>query len=558
MQTGPLHIPAMMYHPEGFSTDKERLMGRHAAGESLLRAWAQYSPDRSVCYALTEPIARHYAKRVREFSGNSAQQIDWVRPGDFDGLRQAGALLLAGPNLAEFAYQRRYTQESAYSLCGLTHTTASTTAMDSIAALLTAPTHPWDALICTSHSVKTMVTTALDEYERYLAERLQVPRLKCPVQLPVIPLGLDAKRFKPTPERREAGKALRNSFDISDETVVFLFMGRLSFHAKAHPYPMMLALEAAAQRTGKPLVLILAGWYSNSSIQQEFQEAAKRFCPSVRLLEVDGRQPQIRETIWYAADVFTSLSDNVQETFGLTPIEAKAAGLPVVVSDWDGYRETVNHGVDGFCIPTTMPDARSGALFAFQLESHLDDYDHYIGKVSQSVAVDIAACSDIYTELVQNPAVRRQLGEAGLADVARRYDWPVIMDSYQALCSELADLRAQAEPLVLRPAIPNPLRADPYHLFASYPTHVFTPESRFQMNDRTRLRFVADMSMLRLAQAEIFSAASIENLLDAITLVPEGLLLTALQSSLPTDQFARLQRTLGWLLKLGVLAHTPS
>ena len=40
-----------------------------------------------------------------------------------------------------------------------------------------------------------------------------------------------------------------------------------------------------------------------------------------------------------------SLADNIQETFGLTPVEAMAAGLPCVMSDWDGYRDTVRDGV---------------------------------------------------------------------------------------------------------------------------------------------------------------------------------------------------------------------
>ena len=32
-----------------------------------------------------------------------------------------------------------------------------------------------------------------------------------------------------------------------------------------------------------------------------------------------------------------------------------AAGVPVVVSDWDGYRYTVNDGVEGFRVPTLSP-----------------------------------------------------------------------------------------------------------------------------------------------------------------------------------------------------------
>ena len=48
---------------------------------------------------------------------------------------------------------------------------------------------------------------------------------------------------------------------------------------------------------------------------------------------LDGREPEIRINIWSAADIFISLSDNIQETFGLTPIEAMANGLPAIVSD---------------------------------------------------------------------------------------------------------------------------------------------------------------------------------------------------------------------------------
>ena len=42
-----------------------------------------------------------------------------------------------------------------------------------------------------------------------------------------------------------------------------------------------------------------------------------------------------------------------------------AAGIPVVVSDWDGYRYTVTDGVEGFLIPTLAPSrARQGVELA--------------------------------------------------------------------------------------------------------------------------------------------------------------------------------------------------
>jgi alpha-maltose-1-phosphate synthase len=75
------------------------------------------------------------------------------------------------------------------------------------------------------------------------------------------------------------------------------------------------------------------GWYANDLIAKAYAEAAALACPSVRVVTLDGRKAEDRQTAWAGADVFCSLSDNIQETFGIVPIEAMAAGLPVVVSD---------------------------------------------------------------------------------------------------------------------------------------------------------------------------------------------------------------------------------
>ena len=42
----------------------------------------------------------------------------------------------------------------------------------------------------------------------------------------------------------------------------------------------------------------------------------------------------------------------IQETFDLTLLGAMAAGLPVVASDWDGYRYTMRDGIEAFLVPT--------------------------------------------------------------------------------------------------------------------------------------------------------------------------------------------------------------
>ena len=64
--------------------------------------------------------------------------------------------------------------------------------------------------------------------------------------------------------------------------------------------------------------------------------------------------PVLRFDVWRAADLVVSLVDNIQETFGLVIVEAMASGLPVVATDWDGYRDLVDDGRTGLLVPTTM------------------------------------------------------------------------------------------------------------------------------------------------------------------------------------------------------------
>ena len=94
---------------------------------------------------------------------------------------------------------------------------------------------------------------------------------------------------------------------------------------------MYQALEAAAQATGQTVVLVECGWHANAFIERAYAQAAQRACHSVKVITLDGRNAEQRQTAWAAADVFCSLSDNIQESFGIMPMEAMAAGLPVSV-----------------------------------------------------------------------------------------------------------------------------------------------------------------------------------------------------------------------------------
>ena len=140
---------------------------------------------------------------------------------------------------------------------------------------------------------------------------------------------------------------------MDENDVLVLWLGRLSYFEKAYPQGMLIALQKAFLLCGRRLHFVMAGWFPGGDVdQRRYEESARSYAPDVPVHFLDGKNPEVVRCCWSAADVFLSLVDNPQETFGLAPVEAMAAGIPVVVSDWDGYRYTVSDGVEGFRIPT--------------------------------------------------------------------------------------------------------------------------------------------------------------------------------------------------------------
>src|SRR3990172_1135729 len=354
----PAANAAIYYQHDAFTTELAKLMGRNAAGAGFLTGFARHADaERFIGYARSKEEFRRFEAHM---AAQAKKPCAWIPHGDLAALAEAEALFVYAPGVSEFCWQRRFLSDTAYSVVGLTHTISSDRVMEDFGNLLVAPVEPWDALVCTSQAVKRTLDGVLAGWGEYLAERFGAQAPAPRLRLPVIPLGVDCDAFPQGEAAARLRAQWRKRHAIGESEVAFMFLGRLSFHAKAHPLPMYLALEAAAARTKRKLAFILAGYFFNDSIRREFLEGARRYCPSVRLAHVDGRKPQERAGAWAGADVFTSFSDNIQESFGLAPVEAMAAGLPAVVSDLDGYRDTVVDGGTAICIPTAMPEPGHG------------------------------------------------------------------------------------------------------------------------------------------------------------------------------------------------------
>ena len=545
---------AIYYHPEAYTTAGPKLMGRNAAGESFLRGFLMHSKAAEFWIQVQRPEhARHFAQTAQAM--NRSEQIRVVDNNHLAALAEAGAVYYPGPGIGERALHRSAFGDGAWSLCGITHTTSSAGAMDAITELLTAPVQPWDALICTSTAVKDNVERILHAQAEYLKNRLGAGKFVLP-QLPVIPLGIHTQDFVFADDQKRAARA---SIGANENTVVVLYTGRLSFHAKAHPLAMYRALEQAATKSpfAQDVLLVECGWHANDYIAKAYADAARLACPSVRVVTLDGRKPEDRRTAWACADVFCSLSDNIQETFGIVPIEAMAAGLPVVVSDWDGYKDTVRDGVDGFRVPTLMPGAGLGRDLALRYALEIDTYDLYCGHACTFTAVDIEATADAFAKLFASENLRRQMGRAGRERARAEYDWTVIIPKYENLWMSLLEIRQNLAPGQKPLLHPWPARMDPFHSFGSYPTAVLAPQTVLQLVDEdlefalSRTSKLSKLAMVNFAKGVLPRERELQAILaDAASGARPAM---ELVQSIPKDRQAFVFRSLAWLVKIGIL-----
>jgi glycosyltransferase involved in cell wall biosynthesis len=465
---------AILMHPDGYDTRGRRLMGRQSAGEGFLKGLLRHADvDRFHLWNFTDlPTAA--LDRLVERIEPPRRPVRWIanRP----DLKEPGVAFLPGPALGEEAWLRRPLGPRRYGLCGVTHTTATDRVMDAFSDLMTGPVEPWDALICTSSAVRQSTERQFELIREDLKARLGATRFASPM-VTTIPLGVHAADFAPDPQAR---RSWRERLGIPQDGLVAFSMGRVTVSGKMNPASAALALQQAAERCQARLYWIVAGWSETEELGERVHGLTRALCPSVTYIPVDGRPADTRFSIWSAGDVFISLSDNIQETFGLTPVEAMAAGLPAVVSDWDGYRDTVRHGVDGFRIPTLAPRAGLGRDLAYQYAAGRLNYDTYIAVTTQVTSVDPAQTVSALSRLFLDPELRRRMGEAGRKRAAEVFDWSVVIPQYQALWAEqnarrLAAIRA-GEPIA-GPSF-DPTRPDPFELFAGYPTKVLRPDHR--------------------------------------------------------------------------------
>lgn len=553
MATNVTGDPVAISFAESDQLGDDKVVGLDVAVDSLLSAYFRHGRGGAFfCHTENDAAFAEFKTRISA-AGGDPSGCSFLPTSDADGLAAVSTLFRPDPDIAGFAVIRSRRDARAYSVCGLSHTMSSLPAMATVALFVAESMQSWDAVICPSAAIRRVIEA--------LWEAASQGAGRCPVQLPVIPLGVDAEDFAANASLGRRAEQ-RSALGIGDEDFAILFHGRLSYTSKAHPLPLLLAAERVAENATRPVHLVFYGYFTGDSFQADYEALARDVCQAARVHFVDNTDPRFPEAIWAAADVFASLSDNIQESFGLTPVEAMASGLPVVASDWDGYRDTVTEGVEGFLAPTLGPPPGAGVETARRYLAGKDLYGEYLAAASQSTAVDVDAVAAALGRLEASADLRRGMGEAGMRRAGEVYDWRHVIPAYEALWDELAARREQdgESGPTSEHAVTDPVGLDPFRVFAAFPTRTLAPDDRIEarpeaMQDLTRL-LRHRMNMFR--PDLLLPADDLPALLGK--LAPGGApggggdggaSVADIAAAWPAGESPRVMRTLAWLVKLG-------
>lgn len=420
--------------------------------------------------------------------------------------------------------------------------------------LMTALVQPraCDAIVCSSGSGRAALAHGLGDATRFLASRgVPTPAGEDATicRLPVIPLGVDAEAVAKGDRSR-----LRRAHAIGDEDVVVLCLGRFSEYDKADLFPVLHAFRNVMNRSQRPLKLMLAGARQGTKTPEMLalwaQALGLRANDVTFLIDFDEAD---KADLLAAADVFVSMSDNLQETFGLSVVEAMAAGRAVLVSDFDGYRDTVPDSVGlrvrtrWGCDPT--PLAGLSALI-YERPLHL--------MLGQAVEVDRYDLEAKLLLLCHDDQLRARYAAAAAAWAHQQFSWAHVIPQYEALWRELAAL---ARSLPRTAGEPLPVMDHARH-FGHYTTSPVQETSRERLVRRSAFAdellakgvdhpVYPDLKNL-VAHADIGKALQLAEAPVSLTELRRALLPKGQGAGDALDTFTA-DFTVGWMLKHGLL-----
>lgn len=446
------------------------------------------------------------------------------------------------PFIAKDLYLRKHFARHPFPITGFTHTLASQPMMSNFVFSLLNDPAPFDGIICSCDSARQVMTQLF----AHIAETYG-PALNFPIQFQgkyaVIPIG--SADFTPNTSHDTARSRLRKELQISDSDCLFLTMGRFSPSSKIDLFPL---LQMIRQLNAPDIQFVFAGSGDpDTAYVQDLKTLIDQYQIANQVHLVLNLTNSEKEHYYKAADVYFGLADNFQETFGISNVEAMKFGLPILALDWNGFRDTVQNGKNGFLIPTFLME--QGPTFS-KTAPVLGEKFAFL--FSQQTFFDAPACQRAIIKLAQTPDLRLEMGRHSRKLYESHYQWPGIIQRYVQFWQTLKE-QARCTPYQPRFTMPyldfpTVFRHYPTRFLASENVHLAATElGKRVLNGTEIIEYFSELAPYLSLNAIIKTLAYFET---SKPLAPFNQLAPRLLNGLSNDQ---LQFLTGWLIKQQLL-----
>jgi len=334
-------------------------------------------------------------------------------------------------------------------ITGVIHSLNGHSVIDQAVRLCHAQMAPYDSIFCTSLDGQQAM-------RNLLSNASQIAGLSYLGRLDHLPLGISDDLASAAGNRDK----MRAALQIPHQAVVLLVLGRITPSHKVDLAPLFIQLAHRIIPNSKsPVYLLIAGGSESDDLLMLRKQLAFFKIENHVRIRANFRL-ELKPDILAASDILLALSDNHQETFGLSVLEAQGAGLPVIASRFDGFKDLVRDGIDGFLIDTYLSSMDP-------LAELFDLMDPNINQLfqAQAVAVDMDQLYEKVMLLIENAELRKTMGEIGRNKVHREFLWSRIIRKYENLWNKLT---REASNLGLPSANLNPYNFNQYQIFGHY------------------------------------------------------------------------------------------
>jgi glycosyltransferase involved in cell wall biosynthesis len=452
------------------TTDDSYKLGRHVANFEFFKSLLKSSSfDEFHLFCLNAGHFNTTMKKIQQL-GLPAEQMDKVRlflyPFLIEQIKQTEYHIFHlggwGYFFPGLVYLRNKYAKNKFPITGLIHSLNGMETPYHVLKMGLAPVLPFDTIICSSNAGKMVLEKTFTTLSAQMARHGTSVDFKGRYE--IVPLGFDDDLIQSI-NKNDARKKL----ELPEDATILLTLGRFSPSTKMDLYPLLQVQKRLVSSTNKKVFLVIAGNGSGANTKL-LQDMIAELSLNESVKVISDFSTDVKPSLYSASDMYVSLSDNLQETFGISVIEAMAFGLPAVVSDINGYKELVHDDVDGYKIPTTWVSA----LPVTEL-SDLMNFDTMQLFLAQAMAIDTRLLQEKLGCLIKDESLRKRMGDKGKKRSLETYRWSSIIKQYEALWDKLSKESREYRGKVV---VEENLFANDYlAAFSHYPTGILTEKS---------------------------------------------------------------------------------